>query len=363
MMKMKKEKQKIVVWGGGNYYFQYKGSIEEKYTVMAIVDTYNAACLNPTALRYLKYDKLLIMVRDIKTLFDVINQASGLFGVPFSQISYGQQFFSDSIDERWGSIDDEGRLELGIRDFSLKISSYNEYYNVRETLWNTTYEYRINNGKEDVVIDIGMNIGDSTLFFLNENKVKKVIAFEPFARTYKNAIENVKEYIMGDRLIVHQYGLGDVTEKRIIRYNRNMTCAQSTDYETRDYVADKFEKTGMINRTDDIIEEISIVSAAAEVGAIVGKYGERYNIVLKMDCEGEEYKILDDLDRNCVLKEIDFIMMEWHYHGCETIIKFLCQNGFSYWQSRKSNEMGLIYAYNTGKLECRDSNEVILSEN
>ena len=69
------------------------------------------------------------------------------------------------------------------------------------------------------------------------------------------------------------------------------------------------------------------------------------NIVLKMDCEGEEYGIMEELSEKGILNMISFIMLEWHYKGKDSLLTCLEKLGFSYWCNDKTKDMGLIYAY------------------
>jgi hypothetical protein len=77
---------------------------------------------------------------------------------------------------------------------------------------------------------------------------------------------------------------------------------------------------------------------------IINRYSQ-YNIVLKMDCEGDEYGIIQELFETNLLGRFDFIMLEWHYQGKESLLEYLKEAGFSYWCSDKNLKMGLIYAY------------------
>ena len=64
-----------------------------------------------------------------------------------------------------------------------------------------------------------------------------------------------------------------------------------------------------------------------------------------MDCEGEEYQIMNRLSQANILNKFSFIMLEWHYLGNKSILELLKVAGFSYWCENKNNDMGLIYAY------------------
>ncbi len=344
--------KKVIVWGNGNFYREHEKQISDEFSVVAIVDTYNIKPVGnvmvdtPTIIKYLEYDYVLIMIADIKNVFDVINKLHDEYGVKFVDILLGVNRYGKNDDfVTWGEIDSDGHICIEIGGISLKIGSFNEFYNVVEVLRNKVYSYCINNGKKDVIIDVGMNIGDSTLFFLQYENVYKVYAYEPFDDTYDRAMDNLKEYCNDTRLNTFCYGLSDINEDRVIGFNKNMPCAQSTIMEVREKAHSDFLMRGLIQEDDERMASISVVEASAEMSRIFDDVGDEYNIIMKIDCEGEEYRIIDNMYESGILKRIDFIMMEWHYHGNEELLDKLKKSGFSYWHSYKNADMGQIYAY------------------
>lgn len=69
-----------------------------------------------------------------------------------------------------------------------------------------------------------------------------------------------------------------------------------------------------------------------------------HNYILKMDCEGEEYSIIEELNAAGILGRFKVIMLEWHYEGFKKITDFIDGLGYSYFFFEKENGMGLIYA-------------------
>ena len=349
---MHKCMKSAVIWGNGQFYKEHAEELACNYTVQMIVDSYNTCphdyikVETPSILKFREFDIYVVMIKDVKNIFDVIHTLHKEYKVEYKKIVLGKSIFDFDDNIQWGDIDDKGRVELKIQDYCLRIGSYNEFYNVEEVLINRVYSYYINNGKNDVVIDVGMNIGDSTLFFLGEEKVRKVFAYEPFKHTYENAKDNLKKYWDDkEQLEAFCVGLSDVCEKRRIGFNKNMPCAQSTISSVREDVYKDFHDRGIAYEEDEESEEIIVVDSADEIRRIVDEYAEEFNIVIKLDCEGEEYRIVEELNNTGLLKKIDFIMMEWHYEGNKRILECLKESGFSYWHSYKSSKMGQVYAY------------------
>ena len=61
--------------------------------------------------------------------------------------------------------------------------------------------------ENEIVIDIGANIGDSTIYFALNN-AKKVIALEPYPYPYNIALKNIKINNLEDRIILLNAGCG-----------------------------------------------------------------------------------------------------------------------------------------------------------
>lgn len=68
-------------------------------------------------------------------------------------------------------------------------------------------------------------------------------------------------------------------------------------------------------------------------------------MILKLDCEGEEYGIIEELSKKGILNRFSLIILEWHYYGKDCILQFLQDAGLSYWCNDKNERMGLIYAF------------------
>lgn len=100
----------------------------------------------------------------------------------------------------------------------------------------------------------------------------------------------------------------------------------------------------MIQQKDNEEEQIETRDAAEVFLPILSRH-QGCNIVLKMDCEGEEYGIVRRLFDTGILARFSFIMLEWHFKGSGDILYYLKQTGFSYWSIHKNKDMGMVYAY------------------
>lgn len=345
-----KAKKSVVIYGVGNYYKKYEREINNEYKIVAFIDRdkhgqYNGkAILNMNDINQLRYDKIIIMVQSIQECINIAKElitrgvSSAL--IDLGHCTYGS--YSNSIDKI--IIISDGTLMLKFNDVSIKIKSQDEFNNVCEVFDDQIYNYYINSEKKDIVIDIGMNIGDSVLYFANSERVDKVYGYEPFRKTYEQAAENLEYYLESGNVDIFHYGISDEDATRYINFNKDMTCGQSTLESVRQCSYEKYQEWGLAEEKNEKIEQIEVRKASKELEPILNRYID-HNVVLKMDCEGEEYGILEDLMRSGLLGRFKFIMLEWHYRGKEPILGCLQKAGFSWWCNDKSKDMGLVYAY------------------
>ena len=157
-------------------------------------------------------------------------------------------------------------------------------------------DYRVFASKPLRVIDIGMNSGFASLFFASQPEVRAVHAFEPFRPPFERALENIKlNGAIGEKIRASHFGIGGKDEDIEVYYNQDYTISGSV----RGYQAG--EKVRLTLRDAKMLEEITSEAR---------RNGEK--ILLKMDCEGSEFAIVDRLHACGLLSQIDIVVMEWH---------------------------------------------------
>ena len=167
--------------------------------------------------------------------------------------------------------------------------------------------------KDKKVVDIGANIGDTAVYFSKVKKAKKVIAFEPYPYSYNIAKKNIILNKLKNVVILNQ-GVGN--KETFIR------------------IKEGFISTGGSNlKSFDSGKKVKIVT----LKDIVKKY-KIENDILKMDCEGCEYSIILNADKE-TLRSFDQIMIECHY-GYKNIERKLKETGFEVSHSK------VHYSYN-----------------
>lgn len=344
-------KENVLIYGLGNFFKENEKNINHKFNIVAFIDRKKKGwyagkkVLKLEDVRHYDYDKIIIMVQSIQECIKILKDMLGN-GIKYTSIMLGISMYgmySGIIDEK--SVTCDGEILLQFDSVSIKIESQDEFYNVCEVFVNQEYRYFINNSRRDIVIDVGMNIGDSSIYFARQETVDKVYGYEPFKKTFMRAEDNLRKYIDADRVNVFQYGISNETATRLIGFNEDMTCAQSTLETVREYAHDRYRKWGLIQEKNEQSDQIEVRKASEVFEPILKKY-PHHNIILKMDCEGEEYGIIEELSEKGLLSCISFIMLEWHYKGKDCILSWLKSSGFSYWCNDKSEDMGMIYAFN-----------------
>ena len=173
-------------------------------------------------------------------------------------------------------------------------------------------------GDKDV-LDIGANIGDSAIFFALKG-AKRVIAVEPFPSTFEALLMNIKENNFQDVITPRNYAVSN--EQGSIKLSNRVVNSVGT--------MAKSQNEGTIIPTftlRDIVEEFSLSS-----------------FILKMDCEGCEYEVLDTISET-LSERISEIFVEYH-DTPRNIPKILQDMSFEINVYKKSEKMGLIHGKN-----------------
>lgn len=176
----------------------------------------------------------------------------------------------------------------------------------------------------DVVFDIGFNYGIFSLFALYNN-ASKIYGFEPNIDIY-NKINNI--YPEKDRVEIFNYAVSDKYKKTIFYSTEDSVCSTiSIQKNSKQY------EVQCINLYDFILQQNI----------------EKIDF-LKIDCEGEEYKIFESIPDDFFIK-IKKIIVEFHIINDESNINILTNKldrlNFNWQFSNNANynsEVGLIFA-------------------
>ena len=189
--------------------------------------------------------------------------------------------------------------------------------------------------RDCVVIDIGANVGVSSLFFAEMDYVKRVIGYEPFTPTYEEMLKNIAlNPETGHKITAVNEGLG--------KDDATLTVDFCPTHTTVSSVNGPIVNTG--NRP--LVKESIKIKAAADVIRNVIEQNPSLDLVLKVDCEGSEYEIIDALQAAGLLAKVSIILMEWHVRGAKPLADVLEQAGFAcLMPGIQTEKAGMIYAF------------------
>jgi len=268
------------------------------------------------------------------------------FGI---EVNLNQQFFIfewfQTIREMMGHcnlklISEPGSgIIFDMKPYRFNIQHYEEIFIFKEIFLDQVYDIEL--PEESVVIDIGMNIGLASLYFANKANVLSVKGFEPFIGSFNRALQNIQlNKHLEDKIDIFNYGLSQKDENVTEEYNSGYKGIASTS----GLLSEKIQRWNL--KETFIMEEVRLRSSADVVREIIDEYPNT-SIVIKMDCEGAEYNILEHLSTSNILPNIHAIILEWHYKGSKRILEILKSHKFySFLRDDRKRNAGVIYAVN-----------------
>lgn len=155
--------------------------------------------------------------------------------------------------------------------------------------------------KTAVILDIGANIGNHTIYWGKRTCVRKIYSFEPVDITYKKLLKNIEINALQDKVIAYNTGVSDIVSRGRIKALDTANYGGSS-------IAESF------NGDFDIITVDSL------------DINEENITLIKIDTEGFEYKVLKGA-YNTVKKYKPYIYVEVN-EAQEKIEDLLCSLGY-----------------------------------
>lgn len=227
----------------------------------------------------------------------------------------------------------ENVLDIYITGIRFYVNTWEEIYILNEIFIRGIYEYETED--EFVCIDIGMNAGIASLFFANKKNCVHVTGFEPFNKTIEKAKLNFSINADAAKKITwHTTGLG--YPERTIEVDYTETYKGSIGiHGISSYVGGKYISSK---------EQLHVSDAYAALKNLLSP--GPYKKLVKIDCEGAEYEIIQRLHETNCLQYADVFIIEWHEKGPAEIAETLVQYGFAvHTHSPFEKHTGMIYAY------------------
>jgi FkbM family methyltransferase len=186
-----------------------------------------------------------------------------------------------------------------------------------------------------IVYDIGFNIGCAALYFSLCDHIKHIYAFEPFLPTWRQGMANLAaNEKLAAKITPFNFGLGGRDEILFRDYNAYASGSMSS-------VINRFEAKGRV-------EKIVIKKATDVLRPLFASHSE--HIFLKIDCEGAERDIVQNLAHEGLLADVSALVMEWHFTHPKDIVELLKENNFFvFFNHTVPDKLGMIHAFNNHK--------------
>lgn len=223
-------------------------------------------------------------------------------------------------------------LFLKIGDLKFQINSAEELFIIYEVFLTEVYKY--NCLRETVFIDIGMNSGVTTLYYARNPLIKKIYSYELFKPTFQLGEQNLKLNMQyAHKVTAYNYGLSNREFESTINYSLSRKGRMGLNgLPHNEQFHDAKGENVIVKDINEVFERIILESG-------------KFDILVKMDCEGEEFNLMNSLSESGLLGKLSVLMIEWHYKRpleIESQLKAFDFHVFS--QMLPSLDSGMIYA-------------------
>ncbi|MEP6582773.1 MAG: FkbM family methyltransferase [Ginsengibacter sp.] len=233
-------------------------------------------------------------------------------------------------------VNEDGELIAGNKNIQIKINDEEELFILSEVFLEGAYNLISPTSKKIALIDVGMNVGITTLFFASKENVDKVFSFEPFEPTYSLALQNIalnKSY--ADKIVANNFGLAKEKAQIYVPYSSKEKGRMGTKGlpKSEGYIASNVSKQLM-----------NLKSASEEFSKIEEQVKDHF-VICKIDTEGAEYEIIDSLYNANLISIPDIYFIEWHEIKPDDIVSKLKASNYHVIETAFSLlHSGMIYA-------------------
>lgn len=192
-----------------------------------------------------------------------------------------------------------GALSIRFAHATYTVEQYEELYILSELY--LAGDYSLLAPDRCLMLDVGANVGFASIFLAAQNPTLKLMAFEPLARNFTRAQRNVaRNDSLRSRITLFDYGL----------YSSDQDVTIQCDEENPGMSSVVLDRTPI---AEGALSNTTVkMKNASEVVRKIADEQRGCPLWMKMDCEGSEYAILDNLIESGSIGLIDLFVLEWH---------------------------------------------------
>lgn len=233
----------------------------------------------------------------------------------------------NELNAKFEIIDDE--LIVTVGDINIYAETEEDLFIINEVYSELVYGFF--SGDNYLLIDIGLNIGISSLYFNSIPQIKKIYAFEPVYATYNKCLRNLK-LNNNTSILTHNFGLGNEDKKEYFTYSETFKGSIGKNE------LSTYKKNASTNLET---VEVQIKEASVIIDKII-QSNPGLKVFVKMDCEGAETEIISNLVSKGIINSIDLLILEWHDISFLTDLSFF--KDFNCFYHKNSPTTGMLYA-------------------
>jgi FkbM family methyltransferase len=209
----------------------------------------------------------------------------------------------------------KGNKKISILGFKVETFSYQTLFFLFVEIFVNNQYYFKSDTNEPVIIDCGANIGIATLYFNYIHPRAKVLSFEPDPGTFSLLKKNI--------------------ETNNLKNTTAMNNAVSNTTGSMNFFNNEQDGSPVMSAHNERGGDKMIQVQSVRLSEIINESYKKVDF-LKIDVEGSEGLVLEDLNKNRSLTKIEKIVIEYHHNlkqvdnNLSRICEILDTNHFSY---------------------------------
>ena len=181
-----------------------------------------------------------------------------------------------------------------------------------------------------VILDIGGNIGITSIYLANKFPQAKIYSFEPLPDNYEILTKNIQSY---DNIEAFNFGLG----------------SEDGDFDAYlNYDSENFGGVSFYPEAEGVSENSSFKCKIKNINNAMKELNIKSVDLIKIDTEGAEFDILTSLDTN-ILTNVSWITGELHGTQDFELLDYLTKIGFSIGLKKEIGNR--LFMFDAGKPE------------